>query len=104
MKLLKSFGITLTLLFIIVPILLLAGCVASSGLGLGLGILAVLFFYVLVPVFFIVLIAFLIRWIIRTVKEQPQQQKDENLEIAKERYAKGEISKEEFEQLKKDLS
>ena len=104
MKLLKSFSITLTLLFIIVPILLLAGCVASSGLGLGLGILAVLFFYVLVPVFFIVLIAFLIRWIIRTVKEQPQQQKDENLEIAKERYAKGEISKEEFEQLKKDLS
>jgi uncharacterized membrane protein len=37
--------------------------------------------------------------------ETPEQQKDDRyLKIAKERYAKGEISKEELEQIKKDLS
>ncbi len=34
----------------------------------------------------------------------PPAPKHDPLEIAKERYAKGELSREEFEQLKKDLS
>lgn len=34
---------------------------------------------------------------------RPFQQPNEPLEVAKSRYAKGEITKEQFEQLKKDL-
>jgi len=36
-------------------------------------------------------------------KEDELEQDDTSLEILKERYAKGEISKEEFENMKKDL-
>ena len=108
MKPLKSFGVGLILLFMLLPILLLMGCVDSWGWGTGwwLGFFGTLLLYILVPIIFIVLIAFLIRWLIKAVKEQPpQQQKDDRyLGIAKERYAKGEISKEQFEQIKKDLS
>lgn len=58
-------------------------------------------------VFWILVIA-LIVWGVRKLvehgdsKSRPSEKRDP-LEIAKERYAKGEISKEEFEQIKKDL-
>ena len=48
-------------------------------------------------------------WGIRKLSDRGDSEPKTNakrdpLEIAKERYAKGEISKEEFEQIKKDLS
>ena len=47
----------------------------------------------------------LIVWGIKKLTERGNStQKRTPLDIAKERYAGGEISKEEFEQLKKDLS
>jgi putative membrane protein len=47
----------------------------------------------------------LIAWGIKKLTERGSSTpKHDPLEIAKERYAKGEISKEEFEQIKKDLS
>ena len=65
--------------------------------GMGLGML-------LMIVFWAGLIA-LITWIVLKLIRSGQQSSSQTpLEIAKARYAKGEISKEEFEQLKKDLS
>ena len=47
----------------------------------------------------------LIVWGIKKLTERGNSTPKQNpLDIAKERYAKGEISREEFEQLKKDLS
>jgi putative membrane protein len=47
----------------------------------------------------------LIVWAItRFSKRDGSESRNNALDIAKERYAKGEISKEEFDQLKKDLS
>jgi len=64
--------------------------------GMGLGML-------LMIVFWGGLIA-LVTWIIfRLVRSGQQPSSQTPLDIAKARYAKGEISKEEFEQIKKDL-
>ena len=50
-------------------------------------------------------LAALIIWGISRLTRQGKQGKTPHpLDVAKERYARGEISREEFEQLKKDLS
>ena len=63
----------------------------------GWGLLMMLFWAV---VFVVVVVL-----IIRAFSDKPEAaQKGRNpLDIAKERYAKGEIKKQEFEQIKKDL-
>jgi putative membrane protein len=59
-------------------------------------------------IFWIILI-FLVVWLIVNQNNkskqnfQPQQQTESALEILKKRYAKGEISKEQYEQMKKDI-
>ncbi len=49
------------------------------------------------------LIALLVWGVMKISKSGGTESKKEPLDIVKERYAKGEISKEEFEQIKKDL-
>ena len=50
------------------------------------------------------IIALVIWGVGRLTKHNNQALKNNPLDIAKERYARGEISKEQFEQIKKDLS
>jgi putative membrane protein len=50
----------------------------------------------------IVGLVFLVKWI--ADQKSPSTKEDSALEILKKRYARGEIGKEEFEQMKKDLN
>ena len=66
------------------------GCSGSGGLLVFLSLGA--------------LIGFITWAVIRFSRRDGSESKANHVDIAKERYAKGEISKEEFEQIKKDLS
>jgi len=63
--------------------------------GMGAGML---FFWILV----IILLALLVKWMVYQGKGG-HETASRPLDILKERYAKGEITKEQFEQMKKDL-
>ena len=58
---------------------------------------------VMMIVFWVLFIA-LIVWVVREVSGKNARSSSQALDILKERYAKGEIDKEEFDSKKKDLS
>ena len=59
------------------------------------GGITMLFFWVLVVIFIV--------WIVREVSGKNSKSTESALDILKERYAKGEITKEQFESMKKDI-
>ncbi len=63
-----------------------------------------LFGWIWFAIFWVGIIA-LVLWIVRKLTERGDTEgRHSALDIAKQRYARGEISKAEFEQIKKDLS
>ncbi len=70
-----------------------------EGMGLWMVFGGVLF-----VIFWGAVIALVVWGISKTTGRDSTNEKNNPLDIAKERYAKGEISKEEFDTVKKDLS
>ena len=69
-----------------------------GGWGMGFGFVLMLLFWILV----ILGIAALIRWLLQPSPSRSSRDKTP-LEIVQERYARGEIDREEYEQKKRDL-
>jgi putative membrane protein len=72
------------------------GMMDGYGMGYGIGIIG-LIFWILVIIGLVLLIKYL--WESGGAKREQESA----LEILKKRYARGEISKEEFEEKKKDM-
>ena len=78
-----------------------SGMMGGYGMGWFGGIVMIVFWILI-----LVGLIFLIKWLIQSIGRDKATGSSGNrsLEILKERYAKGEIDKQEFESKKKDLS
>ena len=87
---------------------IISGLVSGWGYG-GWGMMGGFGFMWLMPILWIVILGLIIWAIVAAVgrsgesKGQGSAKTDSALEILKQRYARGEINKEEYEQKKKDL-
>jgi putative membrane protein len=69
------------------------------GWGMGFGMISIVLFWILV----ILGIVILVKWIAGGSSGPGQTPAKTALDILKERYARGEIEREEFEQKKRDI-
>jgi len=72
----------------------------GGWLGMGIGMIGTLLFWVLI----IVGIVVLVKWLVGSQASAAAPPGKSALDILKERYARGEIQREEFEEKKRDLS
>lgn len=71
-----------------------------AGWGMGFGFIFMILFWALVAAGIVAVI----RWAMRSSDAAERRPPDKTpLEIVRERYARGEIARQEFEQLKRDL-
>jgi putative membrane protein len=107
----------LTSLIVIAPFVSSLGCAEESwersfhwnwgpwGYGVGT-------FFFMIPIILMIAfwtaviigIVYFIKWVIATGKRHEIKSEETALDILKKRYVKGEISKEEFERIKQDIS
>lgn len=80
----------------------------GDGFGFGWGIAGVLMVLImgLLPILFLVLVVLGIVWLVRNASDgetERTRSRDQALSILRERYARGEITREEFDQMRQDL-
>ncbi len=76
------------------------------GYGAGVGFFGMFFGWVFMLAFWVLIIwgiIMLIQWVVRQGSQASEKKDSGAMAILEERYAKGEISKEEFKEKKKDL-
>lgn len=76
----------------------------NFGYGYGLGSFGMLFGWVFMIVFWALVIWGIVAFVQWLAKQGSEKKEDTAMDILKERYAKGEMTKEEFESKKKDLT
>jgi len=74
-------------------------------LGFGVGTFFLIPLFIMIAFWFAVIIGivYFVKWIMATGKRQETESGETALDILKKRYAKGEISKEEFERIRQDI-
>ena len=74
-----------------------------SGFGAATFFLIPIFIMIAFWVAVIIGIVYFIKWVMATGKRHETKSEDTAIDILKKRYAKGEISREDFERIKQDI-